>query len=185
VGGNALTFDGGCLQLAGFNIHMAWQGDPYPPVAPGACTTNSSGVPSGVPSSPSRLCVDSTCAGTCKGSGSYQACVYAQGQVACPSGYSQKHRAGTVTVACGSCVGCSVTVDGGCEGTIGLFSDPACGTKMIDVSMDGGCASTGTANGQTASSLKYTPLVVGTTCNPGKTGPGTVSLAGEITVCCP
>jgi hypothetical protein len=167
-----------------FNIHVAWEGHPYPPVVAGACTTNATANGSAIPTSPSRLCVDSTCAGTCANQGNLKACVYAQGDVACPTGFSQAHHAGNVNVSCAACSACSVTSDGGCQGTIGIFSDFACAQKIIDVSMDGGCAATG-ANNQLAYSLRYTPTVAGVTCNAGKTSVSGVSLAGEITVCCP
>jgi hypothetical protein len=184
VGGNALSFDGGCLQLAGFNIHYAWQGDPYPPLEAGTCTSAVTVSTKNVPSTASRMCVDTTCTGTCAGQGKFKACVYAAGAVACPSGYTQTHHAGDIDVACGTCSGCSVT-GGSCEGTVSIYSDLACTTKIIDVSMDGGCASTGNANGQTGNSLKYTPLVTGVACTAGKSNVGTVSLVNEITVCCP
>jgi hypothetical protein len=78
-----------------------------------------------------------------------------------------------------------VTTDGGCEGTLALYSDTLCANKIIDVSFDGGCASTGTANGQLASSMKYTPVAVGVGCSAGAANASPVSLTDEITVCCP
>lgn len=184
VGGNPLTFDGGCLSEPGFNIHLAWQGDPYAPIDAGTCTSNVTSNAGNVPSTASRLCIDSTCASTCAAQGNFKACVYASGDVACPTGYTQTHHAGTVGVTCGACSACAVN-GGLCEGTISIYSDFSCALKIIDVSQDGGCASTGNGNGQTANSLKYTPLVAGLACTPGKSSGGTVSLGSEITVCCP
>ena len=184
--GTQFIVDGGCYQPdgGGVNVLYAWEGHPYAPVASGSCTSNASANAGAVPSTASRLCVDSTCAGTCASQGNLKACVYAPGAVPCPSGFTQTHHAGTVSLACAACAACSVT-NGQCEGTVTLYSDTACTTKIIDESMDGGCALNGSANGQYAQSLKYTPQLVGTTCNPGKAGVGTVSLAGEVTVCCP
>ena len=184
--GSSLTVDGGCNlvpdggQLA---IHYAWEGHPFPPVDAGTCTSNASGNAGVVPSTAGRLCVDSTCTGTCASQGNFKACVYAQGAVPCPSGFTQTHHAGTVSLACAACSACSVT-NGQCEGTVSLYADLNCASKIIDENMDGGCASNGSANGQVAQSLKYNPSVVGSTCNAGKSS-GTVSLTNEVTVCCP
>jgi len=185
--GTPFTLDGGCNIVpdgGAVAIHIAWDWYPYPPVEAGTCTSNAIVNSSGVPSSAGRLCVDPTCAGTCANQGNLAACVYAQGNVPCPSAYSKAHHAGTVSVSCPACQGCTVTSDGGCEGTIAFYADFGCAVKITTANMDAGCAATG-ANGQTAPSMRYTPVVAGVACNPGTSGNGTVSLGGEVTVCCP
>jgi hypothetical protein len=187
-GGTPFDVDGGC-NLVGDGgqvaIHFGWEGDPFKPTSPGTCTSTASTNAGAVPSTASRLCIDTTCTAACASQGSLQACVYAKGDVPCPSGYSKTHHAGTVNVSCSPCSACSVTTDGGCEGTLALYSDTLCANKIIDVSFDGGCASTGTANGQLASSMKYTPVAVGVGCSAGAANASPVSLTDEITVCCP
>ncbi len=187
TGGNAFIVDGGCnmvVDAGGVSIHFAWQGDPFAPTTDGTCSSTSTVNTAAVPSTASRLCVDPTCTGTCASQGNFQACVYAQGAVTCPNGFTKTHHVGTVNLSCSSCSACTVTADGGCQGTLALYSDTNCNSKIIDVSFDGGCASTG-ANGQTADSMRYTPLLVGVGCNAGTSSVSGVSLTGEITVCCP
>jgi hypothetical protein len=185
--GTPLPVDGTCDRIdasTGLHVYAAWSIPPVPPAVPGQCTTTAQPDPSAVPSTPARVCVDPTCAGVCAAPAGFRACAFASGSVACPAGWTEEHHLGTVAVSCNACSACSVSLDGGCQGTLSLYSDPSCSTLIEKASVDGGCAAN-VAFGQTAYSYMYNPVAVGLVCTPGKSSGGPVSLTGEVTVCCP
>lgn len=171
--------DGGCYDAGGAGLHAYWSIPPPPVTSQGTCSSTPAEDASAVAVTASRLCIDSTCQGTCNTTQGFDTCLMAAGNVPCPGGYTA-HHVGNVTLSCGTCSACSV--GGTCGGTVSLYSDEGCTSLVGTVGVDGGCASTGGSAG--FGSLKYAPAIVGQTCTPG-TATGTVSLQGELTVCCP
>ena len=172
------TLDGGCTDAGATGLHAYWSIAPPPVTAAGTCTSTPADNPSAASATASRLCLDTTCQATCAATTGFMTCFVASGDVSCPNGLTA-HHAGNIAVSCGSCSSCSV--GGSCGGTVTLYSDNACASKLSAIGVDGGCAAT---NGTTLGSLRYSPSIVGQTCTPGTTT-GSVSLQQELTVCCP
>lgn len=183
--GSDQLVDGGCNMIDGGGLHIyaAWSVPPITPVEAGTCTSAVTTNVNNVASTPSRICVDQTCNSTCTAPTGFRACLFATGKAACPSGYPEQHQVGTLALNCNACSACGVSLDGGCRGSATLYQDNFCLTALETIPLEGGCAAN-SANGATAGSIRYTPALSGLTCTPG-TSTGTVSLAGEYTVCCP
>ncbi|HEX8795156.1 MAG TPA: hypothetical protein VF765_29615 [Polyangiaceae bacterium] len=172
------TVDGGCDNGGSIGLHAYWSIPPPMVVAPGTCSGTPADDPSAVATVASRMCIDPTCQSTCSAPAGFKACVMASGEVPCPGGYAT-HHVGNVTVSCGTCSACGV--GGSCGGTVALYSDTSCATKIGSVPVDGTCQPTG--GPATLGSLVYTPAIVNGTCTPGS-ATGTVALQQELTVCC-
>lgn len=181
-----LIVDGGCntpVQGYPHSLSMHWSLAPMPPLDAGTCSGNATGDPSKVAFVAARLCVDPTCKLACSPAGGFAACVQAPGDVPCPMPL-KKHLVGlSVSVACSACSGCAVAVDGGCRGTLAVYSDSMCQTQLAGaLPVDGTCFANGNV-GTDVNSFRYTPSVA-TTCIPG-TSVGTASITQTQTVCCP
>ncbi len=175
--------DGGCNWVdGGFVLAPAWKIPTVPPAAQGTCTSVAANDPSGIPSTPSRLCVDPSCTGACTAPPGLLACVYASGAIACPAGYGKAHHVGSLGLACDPCTGCTATA-ASCGGTVTFYNDDVCTNLVKTLNVDGGCATTGL--GAPINSVRYNPALNGIACTPGSGGPGSATLAGEYTVCCP
>lgn len=179
--------DGGCLVTgdAAVPIDERWAVPPNPPVANGTCTSSSNGTLSMVPSTASRLCLDTSCTSSCTAPNGFEACFVASGAVACPANLTS-HHVGTVALSCPTCNGCSVTA-AECEGTLALYSDTTCTTLLDTENVDGSCQENSFMSiGELVRSMQYSPALVGTVCKPGTaSGSPTVALQQELTVCCP
>ncbi len=151
-----------------------------PPAVRGTCTSAASPVPANVMSQPRRLCrpQPSTCtASACGGPASMQACIAAQGDVACPSG--TKHLVGAdVALACPSC-GCSITA-ATCGGTMDFFGQSNCSGSATTLTV-GVCKFTNSAG---IGSAKWKGVVASETCVTTPVAP-TTTLTSMQTVCCP
>jgi hypothetical protein len=131
--------------------------------------------------------LDGACpGGTCAQSitAPFMACIAHDGDVACPAGaFPVAHHLGTdAAFDCPATCSCSLTAT--CtNGAVTYYGDPQCGGPAPLVNQaNGNCASQGGKN-QTYGSYKYT-ATTNASCAPGAAPTGSVTLAGERTMCC-
>jgi len=185
AGGTWLLVDGGCNNSGPHPLTSHWSVPPGSVVDAGKCTGTAAANPSAVPSTPSRMCMDATCTTACAPAVGFSECFQATGDVPCPSGLTKRSVGTAIAVTCGSCSACAVSADGGCQGTLSLYSDTACATLLeAPIGVDGGCVTNAAAN-QTINSYQYSASLVGLTCTPGTSSATSVSLNQPQTICCP
>jgi hypothetical protein len=133
-----------------------------------------------------RLCtVAASCSGAACGANlpaPYQACIAADGDVACPAGpWSAAHHVGTSTSF--DCASCTCAVSATCSGTLTLYTDKTCTKSPYAVSTD---VCVGISSSATFTAYKYAGAapknvacqVTGTPAMPD------LALVGEQTICC-
>jgi hypothetical protein len=182
--GAVVTVNGsGCTALGG-NLSTYFSATPPPAVV--ACTAAATTDATKVSTKQDRYCeVPSACQeDVCSGTvaAGFSACVFTDGDVACPAGWSARTTVGDdAGLSCSACTGC--TASAACaSGKIHFFSDGACGTSAVSLDVNDTCEST---NGAVKiGSFIYSAVVSGPQCN--GTGPKTasVSLTAPRTVCC-
>jgi hypothetical protein len=191
---------------AGSCLTDVYQGDyrtfdieyvPSPPTG-GSCTAPSMAQNGNVTfSAQVRTCAvaDAQAAG-CNGNvcspgalGTYQACITAPGNVACPPNFSsERHVVGTgASFTCSSCA-CSVT-GGQCSGTVTLYSDMMCNNSPLAVPANGSCNRITNLTTKPASSYNSYIYTGGSPHNvtcmaSGSSSPQNVALVNQATVCC-
>jgi hypothetical protein len=183
---------GSVLQIpaAGCLVSSGALGGTHASVAPfvpdgGTCTDVPSSDPSKVATVPARRCTPTACDATiCSPVNGFQGCFEAPGDVTCPNGLVKHLVGSSVDLTCG-CTACSIEVDGGCEGTITLYSGADCGSPIeAPIVVDDTCQANSAAQGTTYASLTYTPSLVGVRCVAGAGEAANVSLLQESTICC-
>jgi hypothetical protein len=114
-------------------------------------------------------------------------CVAHVSDIACPSGYTQKHSVGT-GITGGGCGSCScVPPTATCSGaTFSVFDDTQCASQIATLPADGTCQPV-TGGGDAGASYQYSATTTNVACTP-PTQPqptGNSTLSNLITVCCP
>ena len=172
---------GGCVTMTG-NISADIQFDPFVP-AGGTCSDVPASDPSKVATSAARICTAPCGSVTCAAASGFRPCYASSGDVACPNGL-EKHTVGAAPAVVCSCGACSMSVDGGCEGTVTLFKNPDCTNPVESVPVDGTCTAN-QAPGSQVQSVSYAPTLVGLGCKGGTPSVTSVGLTQPVTVCCP
>ena len=166
------------LQLLGYH----YQTDPVAPSG-GTCEYDALLDPSKVTSTTANICAPpASCPGAACGAGF---CVQQSGDVACPSGFSQKHTVGAKpNVTCAPCA-TACTPTGTCTGTLAMFTDQFCTQNEVDFTADSTCVSNpGTLDG-IYYSFTWTGSISGATCSgTTPTSAATVTVDTPTTVCC-
>lgn len=159
----------------------------YPPTRSGSpsCGTSTPNGTGKAASSPARMCTPTQCNDLVCGQASFDACIYAAGDVGCPAGFSKKTLAGTAaTATCNACPSCAVAnADAGCAASITLYDKPSCGGTAVQVLTPQNGCTLGLPSWQSFALDASTPTP---TCSyGGGSVAGTAQLANAITVCCP
>lgn len=174
--------DGGCVMKSATLGGSAIQLDPFVPTG-GACSDVPTSDTSKVSTVAARMCTASCASETCAAATGYRACFAAAGDVACPSNL-EKHTVGAALDLACACGACSITVDGGCEGTLTVFKNPDCTNIVEKAPVDGTCTPNTAPQGSSFQSVSYAPSLVGLGCAAGAASP-TVGLTQVGTICCP
>jgi hypothetical protein len=151
----------------------------FGPFAPTSSACANTLSPGNVASTAGRICSVTSCA-ACTAPAGLALCFAQPGAVACPASMTAHVIGGGAQVSCTPCTACTSTAK--CKGTITVFDDTQCQFKVDAFAVDGTCLST--INVDTLGSYKYAPTVDQGTCTAG-TSSASVSVAGQVTVCCP
>jgi hypothetical protein len=177
----------GCFGLTGFG--SVQQLSPLP-LTPGQCSGQPKADQGMVMQTQVQTCTvpDSSYAAVCAGNvvpGMFQACLFAPGDVPCPSGSPFSKRtviADSVTLSCSACTSC--TVGGMCQNPeLDTYSDGSCGNnKMIQaIPADGRCDAANQAS--QVASVQYSATVAGVTCTASGTT-AQLQATNPQTICC-
>ena len=171
-----------------------------PNVTGGSCTASlNKNIPPATWSTQFRACTssaattsagctaDQVCAPRPSAPADSQICIYASGDVACPSGSSYSNRlvryeSYTDTRDCASSCSCGAP-SGSCGGQVSLTdgpTTPTCGTNL-DAHVLPGCHAVSPGN---ATNVKYDPVPAATCTPSSNTVTGTLSGAQPTTLCC-
>jgi hypothetical protein len=155
----------------------------YPPAVTGTvgCVApNDAGT--GATTDPLTVCVPGCAADYC---GLPSPCIMADGDKACPAGFTRHLRAGTgVDPGCAPCA-CEAGAPGPCTGTVTVFDNATCDDSGSSATYGiGTCNQFSTQNNYAAVLAQVVPPLVG--CNPAfETGDvGDASLTGVKSICC-
>jgi hypothetical protein len=150
----------------------------------GVCGTSEVTDASTLATTPAHVCVPTSCAATdtlCTPQPGQRLCVAANGDVACPSPFTEKHLIGlSASVSCSSCAAACTINPQNCSfsSQLKLFTDTACSAGSQSVLS---CVSIGGA--MTVKSYEYT-LTASGGCTTLSTSTASTSLTNEETVCC-
>jgi hypothetical protein len=170
------------------NFFIMLQGKAYQTIPPkakgGACQFDAKADTSKVKTVDGRVCEPPpSCQGDiCKMA---QICVMQDGDVACPSDFSNKRLIGAAPkVECAACSG-PCDVKGDCSGTLSMYTDKTCTQGKIDFTADGNCDPAPNGNNLQYQAASYTGAVKNAGCaqTPPTSAP-TVKLDQPMTVCC-
>ncbi len=154
--------------------------DAAAPVDAGGCQLTGVANINQVVSTDVRVCVPTSCSdGICGPQNGLRLCAISNGDVACPSGFGEKHTLATsASVSCG-CNG-TCTPSTSCAGVVTFYTDSLCAQLDFALSSDAGCAPNPTA---TPGSYKYvgTP---NTTCTANGAPSSNLMVVGTRTLCC-
>jgi hypothetical protein len=149
----------------------------------GACGNSVLMDAASLAATPGRVCVPSSCdasASLCTPPAGQRLCAAAEGDVACPDPFSEKHLIGdSASVVCSPCGTSCAFGNQDCNGHLTLYEDNVCSTGSQSASS---CSSVG-FTGKTVKSYDYTMTVSGG-CTTTETSTPSTPLASPKTVCC-
>lgn len=193
-GGSFDVADGGCV-AGSFAFAAADHQATPPPPSGGSCTPMVTETPPSPGGGLGKMCTATGTAGGCgqgqlcapDGNSLFSVCVAHAGDVACPSGYTQKHTVGT-GITGGGCGACNCAVPTAtCSGaTFSVFADSQCATSIATLPADGTCHAV-TGGPDAGSSFQYSATTTNVACTPPMQPQptGNSTLTNATTVCCP